>query len=146
MTSLRSSHTGEEHMQEAKADTTATSLTTSNTRPKVPSLRGSPSPCCSMLLPYAVPHDAFWNLREPATPWTMRLNAKSTTFRRHSKLPTAYALPKGKKDFQSGRPIVSFGEAFMRPLLEATARPLYGLCAIAFPWPVAKADVYELWT
>ena len=54
----------------------------------------------------------------------------SWAFRRHSKLPTAYALPKGKKDFQSGRPIVSFVEAFMRPLLEATARPLYGLCTM----------------
>ena len=43
-------------------------------------------------------------------------------FRRTPKVPTAYALTKRKKDFKAGRPIISFVDAFMRPLLEATSR------------------------
>ena len=65
-------------------------------------------------------------------------------FRRQTKVPTAYALPKRKKDFQAGRPIVSFIDAFMRPLLEATSRLLQRICAIAFPGSFARGDVYQL--
>ena len=54
-------------------------------------------------------------------------------------------LPKRKKDFKAGRrPIISFVDAFMRPLLEATSRLLHRLCSIAFPQAFAKGDVYEL--
>ena len=54
-------------------------------------------------------------------------------FRRTPKVPTAYALTKRKKDFKAGRPIISFVDAFMRPLR-----------SIAFPQAFAKGDVYEL--
>ena len=67
-------------------------------------------------------------------------------FRRAPVIPRAYALPKRKKDFASGRPIVSFVDAFMRPLLEATSRLLHRICSLAFPRARAfsKGDVYEL--
>ena len=68
------------------------------------------------------------------------------SFRPHSKLPTAYALPKRKNRLPSGRPMLSFVDAFMRPLLEATARLLYRLCAIAFPSASAKGNVYDVLT
>ena len=56
----------------------------------------------------------------------------------------ASVLPKRKKDFASGRPIVSFVDAFMRPLLEATSRLLHRICSLAFPQAFSKGDVYEL--
>eukprot|EP00439_Symbiodinium_sp_Y106_P078365 s684_g17.t1 len=65
-------------------------------------------------------------------------------FRRTPKVPAAYALPKRKKDFKAGRRIISFVDAFMRPLLEATSRLLHRLCSIAFPQAFAKGDVHEL--
>ena len=65
-------------------------------------------------------------------------------FRRTPVIPRAYALPKRKKDFASGRPIVSFVDAFMRPLLEATSRLLHRICSLAFPRAFSKGDVYEL--
>eukprot|EP00439_Symbiodinium_sp_Y106_P077447 s218_g16.t1 len=61
-------------------------------------------------------------------------------FRCTPKVPAACALPKRTKDFQAGRPIISFVDAFMRPLLEATSR----LRSTAFPQAFAKGDVYEL--
>ena len=65
-------------------------------------------------------------------------------FRRTPVIPRAYALPKRKKDFASGRPIVSFVDAFMRPLLEATSRLLHRICSLAFTQAFSKGDVYEL--
>ena len=65
-------------------------------------------------------------------------------FRRTPVIPRAYALPKRKKDFASGRPIVSFVDAFMRPLLEATSRLLHRICSLACPRACSKGDVYEL--
>ena len=57
---------------------------------------------------------------------------------------TAFALPKWKKDFVAGRPIISFIKVFMRPLLEATARLVFQLTAIAFPESFASGDVSDL--
>ena len=65
-------------------------------------------------------------------------------FRRQPNARLAYALPKRKKDFKAGRPIISFVDAFMRPLLEATSRLLHRLCSIAFPQAFEKGGVYEL--
>ena len=65
-------------------------------------------------------------------------------FRATIQTPYAFALPKRKKDFLSGRPIISFVKAFMRPLLEATARLVFQLTAVAFPESFASGDVYDL--
>ena len=56
-------------------------------------------------------------------------------FRRTPVIPRAYALPKRKKEFASGRPIVSFVDAFMRPLLEATSHFSTGYAASPSPRP-----------
>ena len=53
-------------------------------------------------------------------------------FWRQTRTPVAYILPK--------RPIVSFVDAFLRPLLEATARLLHRLIALAFPHSFAKGE------
>ena len=68
----------------------------------------------------------------------------SWAFRARHKIPTAYVLPKRKKNFQAGRPIVSYVQAFMRPLLEATAKLILQLCAVAFPLAFDKGDVFKL--
>ena len=65
-------------------------------------------------------------------------------FRGTTRTPSAFALPKRKKEFLSGRLIVSFVRAFTHALLEASARLLYQLTAIAFPESFASGDVYEL--
>ena len=59
-------------------------------------------------------------------------------------IPQAYILPKRKKSFHSGRPIVSFIQACGRGLLEATARALYLLIQRAFPDALQAGDVYKL--
>ena len=56
----------------------------------------------------------------------------------------SFALPKRKKEFKAGRPFVSFVKAFIKPLLEATAKLLYALTALAFPNSFAQGDVYKL--
>ena len=68
-------------------------------------------------------------------PWAFRATVQT---------PYAFALPKRKKDFLSGRPIISFVKAFMRPLLEATARLVFQLTAVSFPESFASGDVYDL--
>ena len=65
-------------------------------------------------------------------------------FRRTPKVLAAHALPKRKEDLKAGRPITSFVDAFMRPLLEATSRLLHRMCSIALPQAFAKRYVYEL--
>ena len=119
-----------------------------------------------MLLPNAVPHDAFWNLRgnqkifhavddafehqvhdvkQPNVPCkdaTPALFAVTPNFLLHMR------SPRGERTSSRGYlwHMVSFVDAFMRPLLEATARLLYSLCAIAFRLAVAKGGVYDLLT
>ncbi|CAK9100709.1 unnamed protein product, partial [Durusdinium trenchii] len=53
-------------------------------------------------------------------------------------LPNAYVLPKRKKQFTQGRPIVSFVSAPFRPMLNCVAKLLYNLIALAFPHNLAK--------
>ena len=59
-------------------------------------------------------------------------------------LPNAYVLPKRKKHFLSGRPIVSFFAAPFRPMLNCIAKLLYQVMPAAFPHNLAKGDVFEL--
>ena len=59
-------------------------------------------------------------------------------------LPNAYVLPKCKKQFQSGRPIVSFFTAPFRPMLHCIAKMIYHLLPQAFPHNLAKGDVFDL--
>ena len=59
-------------------------------------------------------------------------------------LPNAYVLPKRKKQFLSGRPIVSFFNAPFRPMLNCIAKLIYQLLPMAFPHNLAKGDVFEL--
>ena len=68
-------------------------------------------------------------------PWAFRTTVQT---------PYAFALPKRKKDFLAGRPIISFVKAFMRPLLEATARLVFQLTASAFSESFASGDVCDL--
>ena len=58
-------------------------------------------------------------------------------------LPNAYVLPKRKKHFRSGRPIVSFYSAPFRPMLNCIAKLIYQLIPAAFPHNLAKGDVFE---
>jgi hypothetical protein len=59
-------------------------------------------------------------------------------------LPNAYVLPKRKKHFRSGRPIVSFFSAPFRPMLNCIAKLIYQLLPKAFPHNLAKGDVFDL--
>ena len=59
-------------------------------------------------------------------------------------LPTGYILAKRKKDFQSGRPIISFVESPFRPMLNILARPIFQLIPSACPDHFATGDVYTL--
>ena len=59
-------------------------------------------------------------------------------------LPNAYVLPKQKKQFRSGRPIVSFFTAPFRPRLNCIAKLIYQLLPKAFPHNLAKGDVFDL--
>ena len=59
-------------------------------------------------------------------------------------LPNAYVLPKRKKQFLSGRPIVSFFTAPFRPMLNCIAKMIYHLLPQAFPHNLAKGDVFDL--
>ena len=58
--------------------------------------------------------------------------------------PSGYILSKGKKAYQSGRPIVSFVDAPFRPMLNILARLLYQLVPVGCPQHFAVGDVYEL--
>ena len=59
-------------------------------------------------------------------------------------LPNAYVLPKRKKQFRAGRPIVSFFTAPFRPMLNCIAKMIYNLLPKAFPHNLAKGDVFDL--
>lgn len=59
-------------------------------------------------------------------------------------LPNAYVLPKKKKRFRSGRPIVNFFSAPFRPMLNCIAKLIYQLLPKAFPHNLAKGDVFDL--
>ena len=59
-------------------------------------------------------------------------------------LPNAYVLPKRKKQFLAGRPIVSFFTAPFRPMLNCIAKMIYHLLPQAFPHNLAKGDVFDL--
>ena len=59
-------------------------------------------------------------------------------------LPNAYVLPKKKKDYNSGRPIVSFMNAPFRPMLNCIAKLIYQLLPKACPHNLAKGDVFDL--
>ena len=59
-------------------------------------------------------------------------------------LPNAYVLPKRKKQFRAGRPIVSFFTAPFRPMLNCIAKMIYNLLPQAFPHNLAKGDVFDL--
>ena len=59
-------------------------------------------------------------------------------------LPNAYVLPKKKKGYNSGRPIVSFMNAPFRPMLNCIAKLIYQLLPQACPHNLAKGDVFDL--
>ena len=59
-------------------------------------------------------------------------------------LPAGYILAKRKKDFRSGRPIISFVESPFRPMLNILARLIFQLIPSACPDHFATADVYTL--
>ena len=59
-------------------------------------------------------------------------------------LPAGYILAKKKKDFQSGRPIISFVESPFRPMLHILARMIFQLIPVACPQHFASGDVYTL--
>ena len=59
-------------------------------------------------------------------------------------LPAGYILAKRKKDFWSGRPIISFVESPFRPMLNILARLIFQLIPSACPDHFATGDVYTL--
>ena len=59
-------------------------------------------------------------------------------------LPAGYILAKRKKDFRSGRPIISFVESPFRPMLNILARLIFQLIPSACPDHFATGDVYTL--
>ena len=59
-------------------------------------------------------------------------------------LPAGYILAKRNKDFQSGRPIISFVESPFRPMLNILARLIFQLIPSACPDHFATGDVYTL--
>ena len=58
-------------------------------------------------------------------------------------LPSGYILAKRKKEFRSGRPIISFVESPFRPMLNILARLIFQLIPAACP-NFATGDVYTL--
>ena len=59
-------------------------------------------------------------------------------------LPSGYILAKRKKEFRSGRPIISFVESPFRPMLNIRARLIFQLIPNACPNHFATGDVYTL--
>ena len=59
-------------------------------------------------------------------------------------LPSGYILAKRKKEFRSGRPIISFVESPFRPMLNILARLIFQLIPTACPNHFATGDVYTL--
>ena len=61
-------------------------------------------------------------------------------------LPSGYILAKRKKDFRSGRPIISFVDSPFRPMLNILARLIFQLIPVACANHFASGDVYTLLT
>ena len=59
-------------------------------------------------------------------------------------LPSGYILAKRKKNFRSGRPIISFVDSPFRPMLNILARLIFQLIPVACPNHFASGDVYTL--
>ena len=59
-------------------------------------------------------------------------------------LPAGYILAKRKKEFRSGRPIISFVDSPFRPMLNILARMIFQLIPVACPNHFASGDVYTL--
>ena len=59
-------------------------------------------------------------------------------------LPAGYILAKRKKEFCSGRPIISFVDSPFRPMLNILARLIFQLIPVACPNHFASGDVYTL--
>ena len=59
-------------------------------------------------------------------------------------LPAGYILAKRKKEFRSGRPIISFVDSPFRPMLNILARMIFQLLPVACPNHFASGDVYTL--
>ena len=59
-------------------------------------------------------------------------------------LPSGYILAKRKKEFRSGRPIISFVDSPFRPMLNILARLVFQLIPTACPHHFATGDVYTL--
>ena len=59
-------------------------------------------------------------------------------------LPSGYILAKRKKEFRSGRPIISFVDSPFRPMLNILARLIFQLIPTACPHHFATGDVYTL--
>ena len=59
-------------------------------------------------------------------------------------LPSGYILAKRKKEFRSGRPIISFVDSPFRPMLNILARLIFQLIPAACPNHFATGDVYTL--
>ena len=57
-------------------------------------------------------------------------------------LPSGYILAKRKKEFRSGRPIISFVDSPFRPMLNILARLIFQLIPAACPNHFATGDVY----
>ena len=91
----------------------------------------------------------------PAEPSSIVTSLVESLHRQHGKaypwavgsgrqLPAGYILAKRKKDFQSGRPIISFVESPFRPMLNILARLIFQLIPSACPDHFATGDVYTL--
>ena len=61
-------------------------------------------------------------------------------------LPAGYILAKKKKDYRSGRPIISFVDSPFRPMLNTLARLIFQLIPVACTDHFASGDVYALLT
>ena len=59
-------------------------------------------------------------------------------------LPAGYILAKRKKEFRSGRPIISFVDSPFCPMLNILARMIFQLIPVACPNHFASGDVYTL--
>ena len=124
--------------------TAATSLTASSTRPNVPF---GTARITNPVLQYATALRCTTRCflessgtRTSSKPWTMGLNAKSTTFKKQPNVPCKDAMLGFFAVTPIGETHCFFVDAFMRPLLEATARLLHRLGAVAFVLAFAQGQ------
>ena len=84
----------------------------------------------------------------PDEPSSIVSSLVESLHRQHGKAypwaPSGYILAKRKKDFRSGRPIISFVESPFRPMLNILARLIFQLIPSACPHHFATGDVYTL--